>query len=263
MTWFDDVQFRNAVRVAAWLLVALLAALLIFVLSSVRYVGAGITPGNTISVSGYGESYSTPDIATFTYSVVSEKPTVAAAQTDATAKSNAVLAYLKSAGVDQKDIQTSNYSINPMYDWVQGSCVNGICPNGRQVLRGYEVRQSNTVKVRDTGKAGELLSGIGDKGATEVSGLQFTFDDPNQGQNEARQKAIADAKAKADELAKQLGVGIVRVVSFNESTGGNPQPVSYGRGGVTNQAMDAKAAPELSVGQNKVTSSVSVTYEIR
>src|ERR1051325_8956662 len=105
MTWFDDMQFRNAVRVAAWLLVALLASVLVFVLSSVRYVGAGIQPGNTISGSGYGESYSVPDIATFTYSVVSEKGPVAPAQADATAKANAVSAYLKQAGVAQKDIQ--------------------------------------------------------------------------------------------------------------------------------------------------------------
>ncbi len=263
MTWFEDAQFRNGAKAALWLLVAVLAAVLIYTLSAVRYVGAGIAAGNTISVSGYGESFSTPDIATFTYSVVSQKPTVAAAQADATAKANAALAYLKSAGIDEKDIQTSNYSVNPQYDWVQGACVNGSCPNGRQVLRGYEVRQSTTVKVRDTAKAGDVLTGIGATGATEVSGLQFTFDNPNQGQDEARQKAIADAKAKANELARELGVSIVRVVSFNESSGGYPTPM-YARGGATNQAMDSKAvAPEISVGQNKVSSSVSVTYEIR
>lgn len=259
------MQVRNATRVALWLLVALMAAGLVFVLSSIRFVGAGIAPGNTITVSGYGESYSTPDIATFSFSVVSEKSTVAAAQDDATAKANATLAYLKSAGVAEKDIQTSGYSINPQYDYVQTVCSGGYCPGGKQVLRGYEVRQTTTVKVRDTAKAGDLLAGVGDKGATEVSGLQFTFDDPQQGQLEARGKAIADAKDKVDELAKQLGVSIVRVVSFNESSGGYPTPYAYGRGGVANMAMDSKAevAPQISVGQNQVSSSVSVTYEIR
>lgn len=263
--WYEDMQVRNATRVALWLLVALMAAGLVFVLSSIRFVGAGIAPGNTITVSGYGESYSTPDIATFSFSVVSEKSTVAAAQDDATAKANATLAYLKSAGVAEKDIQTSGYSINPQYDYVQTVCSGGYCPGGKQVLRGYEVRQTTTVKVRDTAKAGDLLAGVGDKGATEVSGLQFTFDDPQQGQLEARGKAIADAKDKVDELAKQLGVSIVRVVSFNESSGGYPTPYAYGRGGVANMAMDSKAevAPQISVGQNQVSSSVSVTYEIR
>jgi uncharacterized protein YggE len=262
MTWFDDMQFRNAVRVAMWLLVALLAVLLVYVLSAVRYVGAGIQPGNTISVSGYGESYSTPDIATFSYSVVSEKPAVADAQADATQKANAILGYLKSAGVDEKDIQTSNYSVNPQYDYTAVVCANGYCPPGKQTLRGYEVRQTNTVKVRDTAKAGDLLTGIGQKGATEVSGLQFTFDDPNQGQEEARSKAIADAKAKATELAHELGVSIVRVVSFNESGGAMPLYRAFDTAaGVANEAK--AVAPELSVGQNKTTSNVSVTYEIR
>ncbi len=133
------------------------------------------------------------------------------------------------------------------------------------MLRGYEVRQSTTVKVRDTAKAGDLLAGVGDKGATELSGLNFTFDKPEATQTEARNKAIADAKAKADELAKQLGVHLVRVVSFSESGSGYPQPYAYGRGGATaNQAMDSKAvAPEISVGQNNVTDDVSITYEIK
>ena len=266
MTWFEDAQFRSAARIGAWLLVALLAVSLIYVLSAVRYVGAGIAPGNTISVSGYGEAVAVPDIATFSFSVVSEKPTVAAAQADATTKANAATAYLKNAGIEDKDIQTSDYSVSPMYDYVQKACVNGFCPGGEQVLRGYQVRQTTTVKVRDTEKAGEVLGGVGTTGATEVSGLQFTFDDPNQVEDEARQEAIADAKAKADELAKQLGVRIVRVVSFSESGSGVPMPYAYGRGGmeVMNQAMDSKAvAPDISTGQNKVTSSVSVSYEIR
>jgi uncharacterized protein YggE len=233
------------------------------VFSSIRYVGAGITPGNTISVSGYGESYSTPDIATFSYSVVSEKPTVADAQADATAKANAITAYLKSAGVDEKDMQTSNYSINPQYDYGTSVCAGGYCPPGKQTLRGYEVRQTTTVKVRDTSKAGDLLAGIGTKGATEVSGLQFTFDDPQQGQVEARTKAIADASAKAKELAKELGVSLVRVVSFNESSGGAPVPMYAKAFDSAAGSAVAQSAPQLSVGQNKVTDNVSVTYEIR
>lgn len=260
------MQFRNAVRAAAWLLVALLAVSLVYVLSSIRYVGAGIAPGNTISVSGFGEAMAVPDVATFSFSAVSEKPTVAAAQADATQKANAATAYLKEAGIEEKDIQTSDYSVSPQYDYVQDACVNGFCGGGRQVLRGYQVRQTTTVKVRDTAKAGDLLGGVGEKGATEVSGLQFTFDNPDQVENEARQKAIADAKAKADELADELSVSIVRVVSFNENGSGVPEPYAYGRGGtaVANQAMDSKAAaPEISTGQNKVTSTVSVTYEIR
>jgi len=231
-----------------------------------RYVGAGVQATNTINVSGYGEAFGAPDIATFTFTVSSEKTTVAAAQTEATAKINAITEYLKAQGVADKDIRTSDYSINPQYDYTTTACAVGVpCRGGTQTLRGYEVRQTTTIKVRDTAKAGDLLTGVGTKGATEVSGLSFTFDDPNKLQNDARANAIADAKQKADLLAKQLGVSLVRVVSYNDS-GNYPTPyyakdVAYGMGaGVANQAAEA---PSISIGENKVSSNVNITYEIR
>lgn len=257
-------KLRKAVFAVVVVLGAFLAVQVIAGVMQLRYIGAGVPAANTITVSGHGESSGVPDIATFSFSVVSEKSTVEAAQADATAKANATTDYLKSVGIAEKDIQTSNYSINPQYDYIQTTCTSGYCPGGKQTLRGYEVRQTTTVKVRDTAKAGDLLAGVGSKGATEVSGLNFTFDDPQGVQDEARDKAIADAKAKADTLAKQLGVSIVRVTAFNENSSGYPRSVmysaadAYGKGGVIPQA-----APAISVGENKVTDDVSVTYEIR
>ena len=239
-----------------------------------KYVGSGVAATNTISVSGHGEMLAVPDIAMFTFSVVSDKATVADAQADATAKANAVSDYLKAQKINQKDIQTTDYSVNPQYDYQNSVCPavtpaagNGAptavyCPPGKQVLRGYEVRQTTTVKVRDTKVAGDLLAGVGGKGATEVSGLNFTFDDPTGIASQARDKAIADAKQKAESLAKSLGVSLVRVTSFSENGSGTPRPMAYTTTG--NQAMDSKAvAPEISTGQNKLTDDVSITYEIR
>ena len=255
-------RLGRAFTIVAWLLAAFLAVQTLAGLTGLRYIGTGIQATNTINVSGHGEIFAAPDIATFTFSVVSDKATVAAAQADATAKANATTAYLKSAGVDEKDIQTSGYSINPTYEYQQVTCIAYPCPPGKQVLTGYEVRQTTTVKVRDTSKAGDLLAGVGSKGATEVSGLTFTFDNPDAVQAQARDKAIADAKAKADTLAKELGVSLVRVVSFNESSGGYPQPMmAYGLGGAATASK--AAAPEISTGQNQVTDDVSITYEIR
>jgi len=241
--------------------IAFLAVLTLGQLQGLRYIGAGISPSNTISVSGYGEAFGAADIATFSFSVVSEKSTVAAAQTDATNKINAITKYIKDAGVAEKDIQTTDYSVYPQYEYNQIVCVSYPCPSGRQVLKGYQVRQTTTIKVRDLAKAGELLTGVGGKGATEMSGLNFTFDDPNKLQNDARGKAISDAKTKADQLAKQLGVSLVRVVSFNENGGGYPGPMYTKAVGMGGDAV--QSAPEISVGQNKVSSSVSITYEIR
>ncbi len=252
--------------VGRWALIILTVFIAVQSLSAfmgLRYIGAGVQPTNTINVSGYGEAFGAADIATFSFSVTAEKSTVAAAQTEATNKINAITKYLKGAGVAEKDIQTTDYSVNPQYDYVNQACSGGYCPGGKQVLRGYQVRQTTSIKVRDLTVAGDLLAGVGGKGATEVSGLNFTFDDPNKLQNDARGKAISDAKQKADELAKQLGVTLVRVVSFNENGGGQPMYYAKAVGMGMASTDSAPAAPEISVGQNKVSSTVSVTYEIR
>jgi uncharacterized protein YggE len=261
-------RIRMGVFVVVVLLGAFLAVQIAGNIMGWRYIGAGLNATNTINVSGYGEAFGAPDIATFTFTVSSEKTTVAAAQADVTAKINAITEYLKAQGIADKDVRTSDYSIYPQYDYLAAVCPAGsaYCGGGKQTLRGYEVRQTTTVKVRDTAKAGDLLTGVGTKGATEVSGLSFTFDDPNKLQNEAREEAIADAKQKADLLAKQLGVKLVRVVSYNDS--GNystpayyAKDMAYGMGGtVANQSVEA---PRISIGENKVSSNVSVTYEIR
>lgn len=258
-------RLRGAVFVAVVILGLFLLVQAFAGIMNLRYIGAGLQATNTINVSGYGESFGVPDIATFTFSVSSEKATVALAQAEATAKINAIAAYLKGAGVDEKDIKTTDYSVYPQYDYKTEVCAAGYPCGGKQTLRGYEVRQTTTVKVRSTDKAGDLLTGVGEKGATEVSGLNFTFDKPDQVQTQARDKAIADAKEKADMLAKQLGVRIVRVVSYSDS-GSYPQPMMYARDmayGSAGVANEKAVAPTLSVGENKVTSNVTITYEIR
>ena len=258
-SWGD--RLRKGVFIAVILLCAFLAVKTLAGLRELNYIGAGMTASNTISVSGHGEVSAVPDTATFTFSVVSEKATVAQAQADATTKANAATTYLKDAGVDEKDIKTTDYSVYPQYDYQTTVCPQGGYCSGKQVLRGYQVRQTTTVKVRDTKKAGDLLTGVAGKGATEVSQLNFTFDDPDKVQSDARAKAIADAKTKADALAKALGVSIVRVVSFEES-GYNPPIYAYGKGVATADSA-APTPPEISVGQNKVTDDVTVVYEIR
>ena len=268
-------RLRKALFVVVILLGVFLAVQVLSTLEGLKFIGTGVAAANTISVSGHGQALGVPDIATFTYSVVSDKTTVADAQADATAKANVISNYLKSAGIDSKDIQTSDYSIQPQYDYQTQVCPQAAsapsgtgattavyCGGGNQVLKGYEVRQSTTVKVRDTSKAGTVLAGVGGKGATEVSGLTFTFDNPDSIQADARNKAIADAKTKADALAKQLGVSLVRVTSFNENSGG-VRPIAYSMASQGVAKDVAPATPEISVGQNNVTDDVTITYEIR
>jgi uncharacterized protein len=219
----------------------------------------------TINVSGKGEVMAKPDIAQFSFSVRGEGVDAAAAQGASAEKINAVTALLKENGIEDKDIKTEGYNLTPKYKYEQKPCLYGsYCPPGEQIADGFEVYQSITVKVRDIEKAGALLSGVGDKGATDISGLTFTIDDEDALKDEARKLAIADAKAQAEVLAESLGVKIVKMVSYYEDT---PMSPMYYGGEVRDMAMSAKVemapTPDVPVGENMTISNVTITYEIK
>lgn len=220
---------------------------------------------NVITVNGEGEAIAIPDIASFTFSVSEDSATVAAAQEGVTEKMDAIIAALNNLGIAERDIQTSDYTVYPKYEYTTQPCSPTFCPPSRQIQDGYTVTHSVTVKVRDTAKAGEALASAGSAGATNMSSISFTVDDPDILVNEARVEAIADAKEKAEMLADELGVKLVRVMSYNDSMGGGPMPyyreVGMGMGG--DIAVTQAKAPTLPTGENKYTINVSVTYEIR
>ena len=171
----------------------------------------------------------------------------------------------------EKDINTTNYSIYPKYEYnVPVPCYSGYCPPGKQEITGYEVNQSVNVKVRKTEQAGEILAGLGNVGVSNVYGPNFSFEDDSKVKEEARSAAILEAREQAKRMAKELGVRLGKVVSFNEA-GNYPYPTPYafskesavvdGRGGGGDVNMII--APDVPVGENKVTSYVTIVYEIR
>jgi uncharacterized protein YggE len=259
-----DIIVKTAAAALGFLAIFLLMQT-VKAMKEYRYVGSGVTATNTITVAGDGEVFAVPDRATFTVTVREEGEDVAGAQDKATAKINAIIDYLKDAGVEEKDIKTQSYNVNPKYEYTQEACTNFSCPPSNQRLVGFEVYQMLEVKVQDPKKAGDLLTGVGSKGASEVSSLSFTVEDEDALRAEAREQAITEAKEKADALAAQLGVSVVRVVGFYEDAGGYPPMPYAARGGVAmDAAQEMKAvAPSLPVGENKIVSSVNVTYEIR
>lgn len=237
------------------------------VIKSINYVGKGDMI-NTISVSGKGEVMTKPDIATFSFSITETANTVAQAQTKATTKGDAALKAIRDQGVEDKDIQTVSYTINPHYEYQTEYCPPSMsaCRPGKSVLTGYDVSQTVQVKVRDLNKAGAIFSSIGALGVQNVNGLDFSVDKPETVKSEARAKAISDAQAKAKVLAGQLGVKIVRITGFYEN-GDYGYPV-YGKGGMDMAVAQAvpnvsAPAPELPAGEQKVVSNVTLTYEIR
>lgn len=208
-------------------------------------------PPATITVSGEGKSTVTPNIAQINFGLdTGVQTTSQAAMSKLTDTMNKIYDALQKSGIDKKDIATSNFSLNPSYDWT----------NGKQTLNGYQAVESFTVKVRDLTKTSGVVSAATDAGANQAGGVSFTVDDPSQVQADARAKAITQAKQKAQMLAQQLGVTLGDIKSFTE--GGAPTPVPiYGMGGGV--AMDAaKSALPLPSGDQDVTVDVSITYEI-
>jgi hypothetical protein len=257
---------RKIVALVGVMAVVALAAYTYSAVKQAKYMYQGPT---TISVVGKGEVFAKPDIASFSFSVESKEADATAAQNKAGETMDAIVAYLKDAGVDEKDIKTGYYSLSPRYEYPEIVCASWGCPpsNEEPKLIGYQVSQSVTVKVRDTEKAGELVSGAGDKGAMNVSGLSFTIDDEDALKTEARELAIKDAREKGEALARNLGTRIVRMNGYWEEEGGYPSPY-YGMGGdsmmkaevaVSEQSRDAV----LPTGENTITVKVNISYEIK
>lgn len=223
-----------------------------------RWSGDGLQK-NTITFSGKGEVVVKPDIATVSFGVTAENLDVAKAQTEATTKMNKIIDLLKTKGVVDGDIKLTNYNIYPRYDYLR---VEVYPYTGKQTLAGYVVSQTVEVKIRDISKAGEILSGVGEFGVTDVSGLNFTVDKEDEVKDQARDLAIKDAKEQAKILAKSLGVRLVKITSFSES--GN-YPIYYGLEKAMTSGIGGgdMAVPQIPVGENKITSTVSITYEIK
>ncbi|MDD4074354.1 MAG: SIMPL domain-containing protein [Candidatus Pacebacteria bacterium] len=212
---------------------------------------------NLISVSGLGEVYVTPDVGLITISVQTENRNVSVATDENSQKMNEVIEYIKSEGVESKDIKTTGYNINPRYEWNNDT--------GKRTLAGYEVSQSVNVKIRDLSKIGTIISNATSKGANDISSLSFIVDDDEEAKASAKEIAIQNAKEKAKELEKLLGIKMVRVVSFSENSGGYvPLRVAYDEVvSLEKQLSSSIAAPTIETGENKITSTVTITYSIR
>ena len=257
-------QLFNAVFAVAVLLAVFLGIKAVNAFKEYSYIGRDTYASNVISVSGKGEVMAVPDVATFSFSVVENAKTIQQAQDTASKKMNAAIDAVKAGGVDEKDIKTTGYNSYPKYEYTNSICTDRMCPPSKQTLVGYEVSQTVTVKVRKTADAGTLLSKVGTLGVSNISGIDFVIDDMDKVQAEARDKAIKDAKAKAEVLAKSLGVSLKKIINFNEG-GDYGMRAMGGSEMISAKAMsyDAVTPPQLPTGENKVTSQVTITYEIQ
>ncbi len=205
-----------------------------------------------LSVSGEGRASAAPDVAVLGLGVSAKASTVGAANSQAQQAMTALLDSLEANGVQEKDIQTSRFSVNPEYDY----------RNDEQVLTGYRVSHMLQVKVRDIDRAGEVIDDAVQAGGDllQVQSISFTIDDTTALSSEARQKAVANAQAKAEELASLAGVTLGDPTYITESTSTPYTQPYYDR----SVAYSAEAAPatEISAGELEVVVYVNITYGI-
>lgn len=247
-------KFQKQLQVGGWVLVVVFTLAAVWLWQSIDQMGRVGNMSDTFSVSGTGKVSATPDIGVADIAITIEAATSTAAQDEANKKSKTVVEYLKNAGIKSADIKTSGYNIYPQYDYT----------NGRSRIRGYQVTQSLTIKIRDLDKTNTIIDGVVDAGANQVSSVRFEIDNLDAIKADARKQAIDEAKEKADQLADQLGIRLGSIVSFSESGDAYPPMYGYGMGGSADMMkVNNIPAPELPSGQNEISVSVTITYQIR
>jgi len=203
----------------------------------------------TLTVNGNGEVRAVPDQATLSTGVVSQAATAAAALSANSRAMNAVFDTLKRAGIAEKNIQTSNFSVSPQYGSTK--------PNGTQHITGYQVSNTVTVLVDRLDRVGPAIDALVAAGSNQIDGPTFSIADPKPLLAKAREEAVKDATARAQTLAAAAGVTLGPITSIGENGGYTPPQPMY------RMAMSANAAPTpVAAGEESVSAGVSITWEI-
>lgn len=209
-----------------------------------------------IWVNGVGKVTVTPDIATLNVGVSAKAAKVVDAQSEAAVAMDKVMAALTAAGIDKKDIQTQYYSINQVTRWDNTT--------QESIVTGYQVSNSVSVKIRKVANTGSIIDAVAAAGSDNIriNGISFSVDKPEQYYAQARELAMADAKAKATDLAKLSGVSLGKAIYITESTAS--QPIIYPQYAAKGMDM-ASAAPTtaISTGETDITLNVQVAYAIQ
>ena len=208
--------------------------------------------GTRLDVSATGEVTRIPDIAVISTGVVTRAASATAAIQQNATRMERVRAALKRAGIEDRDIQTSSINLNPEYVYAERQPPR---------LTGYTASNQVSVRFRDIRKTGEILDVLVAEGANQINGPSLTIDKPEQALDEARLKAVANGRARAELYARALGMRVTRLLSVSESGGYAPPPPMpmYARV----EAMSADASTKIDPGEQKVQVSVAMSFELQ
>lgn len=204
------------------------------------------TPPALITISGDGHVETAPDMATISLGVTTTAKTAQAAMAENADQLAVVLDNLKAAGIAPRDLQTSGLSLQP--SWANSSL-------SENRIEGYTAANQLTVRVRDLSKLGAILDAAIKDGANTLNGVSFGMSDPAPLLDEARKRAVADARARATLIAEAAGAGLGAIASITEGGGGAPQP----QFGYARAVMDSVPVEAGSVG---VSASVTISWQL-
>jgi hypothetical protein len=207
--------------------------------------------GTRLEVSATGEATRVPDLAIISAGVVTRQTTATAAIQENAARMERVLSALKRAGIEERDVQTSSINLNPEYRYQD---------NRAPQLVGYTASNQVSIRFHDIRNTGKILDALVAEGANQINGPTLTVDKPEAALDEARLKALANGRARADVYARALGRRVARIVSISESGGSYPVPppmpmMMEARA----QGADSKILP----GEQKLQVTLSIVFDLQ
>ncbi|ATY32836.1 SIMPL domain-containing protein [Sphingomonas psychrotolerans] len=207
--------------------------------------------GTLLEVSADGTSTRTPDLAIIQAGVVTQHATAGEAMQQNSARMAAVLAALRRAGIAERDVQTSSIALSPQYRYAE---------NQPPVITGYQASNQVTVRFRDIAKSGTILDALVREGANNIAGPNLTIDKPEAALDEARTKAVAAARARADLYARAAGLRVDRILSISEA-GAMPPPMPM-MARAERFSAD-KAETQIAPGEQELRVSLSVRFLLK
>jgi uncharacterized protein YggE len=226
-----------------------------------KYIGRSETL-NTITVSGEGEVTAISDIAEISMSLSKEAKTSKEAQAMLNEMITKTLTYLKEKGILDADIKSEYGGLSPKYSYEQSYCISYPCPRDSKIIA-YTATQNIIVKIRDVDQANDVKTGLASIGVTNISGPTFSIDNEDSLKQEAKTIAIKDAKKKAKELAKDLGVKLGDIVSYSDNASNGFLYRAKAEMFSSDMSYASGNPVVLPKGENKITSNVNITYEIK
>ncbi|MDE8651555.1 SIMPL domain-containing protein [Novosphingobium sp. H3SJ31-1] len=213
-----------------------------------------------LTVSAQGASTREPDMAMFTAGVTTQGPSASAALAENSTRMTAVIAALKRAGIADKDIQTSNLNLNPVYAPPK-RLPDGSYEAGDQSIVGYQANNTVSVRQRKLDNFGKVIDALVTAGANQVNGPNFMLARPEEALDEARVEAMKIARQRAQLYAQAAGLRVVRIISISENGGYAPQPVMYRRAAADSLSA-APPPPPVAAGELEMNMGVTVQFEL-